>query len=251
MNFFESLNNKLINLMDNLDTITFQKITNGFYQFINANSNNSIILGRSSLLEESIKDKILDFLIHTPSIKKYSKVSKPSEDVVLFLIHMGKIYHELIMLDKSLEFYQEALYLREQSLGIKHLFTAELQEKIGKLYEEGGAYSEALRYYKKALWIRQELSYVENNLLLAESYNNLAVLYYYMKEFTMAKNYIDKTVDIREKLLSSDHELLMNSYYNQKFIYKEYQPKKDSISHYLNSVHENITAFFRRFVHLV
>jgi len=132
-----------------------------------------------------------------------------------------------------------------------HLFTAELYQKIGRRYEQGGAYNEALRYYKKALSIRKEFSYVENNLLLAESYHHLAVLYYYMQEYAIAKKYIDKTVDIREKILTSDHELLMNSYYNQKFIYKACQPKRDYLSFYLKSLHENIAAFFRRFVHSI
>ncbi|MBU1669405.1 tetratricopeptide repeat protein [bacterium] len=151
------------------------------------------------------------------------------------------------MLEKSLEFYQEALYLREQSLGSKHLFTAELHQKIGKLYEQGGAYNEALRHYKKALWMRKELSYVENNLLIAESYNNLAVLYYYMQQYAIAKSYIDKTVNIRKKLLAPDNELLMNSYYNQKFIYKECQSKRDYLSFCFKYLYENIAAFFRRF----
>lgn len=237
MDFFESLRSELITMVESVEPTTFQKITSGFYQLSNLEPVTD--LDNSALVEESVLDAILDFLIDTPSIKRYTRSVKPSEESILFLIHMGIIYNQLMLLEKSLEYYQEALNQREQSLGLKHFFTAELYHKVGKLYEQGEAYSEALKYYKTALWIRKELSYVNNNLLVAESYSSIAVLYYHMQEYTIAKIYIDKTVDIREKLLPSEDNLLLNSYHNQKFIYKASQPKKDYLALWLKSLQES------------
>lgn len=249
MDFCESLNNRLINLIDAVDSTTLKKMTSGFYQLSKLYDIKTIDLNALVEKRKKIKDEILNFLIQTPSLEQYTKISEPSEEIAFFLIYMGKVYNDLMMLEKSLEFYQVALHQREQSLGHKHLFTAELYQKVGKLYEQGGAYTKALRYYKQVLWIRKEFSYVENNLLVAESYNNLAVLYYYMQEYAMAKRYIDKTVNIREKLLSSDDELLVNSYYNQKFIYKECQAKRDTVSLWFQSLLQGIAILFRRLVH--
>ncbi len=70
---------------------------------------------------------------------------------------MGYVYGELGDYDKSLEYYNKALSIRQKVLGEEHPDTATSYNNIGYVYSELGDYDKSLEYYDKALSIYRKV----------------------------------------------------------------------------------------------
>jgi tetratricopeptide (TPR) repeat protein len=237
----ESLNDKLNFFIDNADSSILKKFTIGFYQLSNKETSN---INNYNI---DIKE-LLDFLENVTSIENEVSKTTPTEEIAFFLTYTAHMYASLMTIENSLPFYMASIKIREEYLNIESLETAENYQSMGAVYEQGGLFNKALTCYKKSLTIRKELSYVDNTLLIAESYNRLALAYFHLEYYTIALGYIEETIRIRERLLPSGHTLLENSYYNYKYIKKASEPKKEYISILFDSLKEFKRAIINRLV---
>jgi tetratricopeptide (TPR) repeat protein len=237
----ESLNDKLNFFIDNADSSILKKFTIGFYQLSNKETSN---INNYNI---DIKE-LLDFLENVTSIENEVSKTTPTEEIAFFLTYTAHMYASLMTIENSLPFYIASIKIREEYLNIESLETAENYQSMGAVYEQGGLFSKALTCYKKSLTIRKELSYVDNTLLIAESYNRLALAYFHLEYYTIALDYIEESIRIRERLLPSGHTLLENSYYNYKYIKKESEPKKEYFRILLDPIIEVTSAIISRLV---
>jgi len=219
----EGFKKKINTFVENADSSMVEKFTIGFYQLLNRE--------QTSTCESKVLDiqEVLDFLKNVSTIENAVKQTAPTEEIAFFLTHVAHMYASLMMLERAVPFYRASINIRENYLEVKSLATAENYQSIGAVYEQGGLFDKALVCYKKSLTIRKELSYVDNNLLVAESYSRLALAYYHLEYYAIALDYIEDSIRIREKLLPSGHTLLENSYHNYKYIKKAMEPKEDYI----------------------
>jgi tetratricopeptide (TPR) repeat protein len=237
----ESLNDKLNFFIDNADSSILKKFTIGFYQLSNKETSN---INNYNI---DIKE-LLDFLENVTSIENEVSKTTPTEEIAFFLTYTAHMYASLMTIENSLPFYIASIKIREEYLNIESLETAENYQSMGAVYEQGGLFNKALTCYKKSLTIRKELSYVDNTLLIAESYNRLALAYFHLEYYTIALDYIEESIRIRERLLPSGHTLLENSYHNYKYIKRETEPKKEYFRILLDPIIEVTSAIISRLV---
>jgi tetratricopeptide (TPR) repeat protein len=238
----EGFKNKISSFIANADSNMVEKFTIGFYQLLNRE--------QTSTYESKVLDiqEVLDFLKNVSTIENEVKQTTPTEEIAFFLTHVAHMYASLMMLERAVPFYRASINIRENYLEVKSLATAENYQSIGAVYEQGGLFDKALVCYKKSLTIRKELSYVDNNLLVAESYSRLALAYYHLEYYAIALDYIEDTIRIRERLLPSGHTLLENSYYNYRYIKKASEPRKDYLSLFADTVGDFKRAIISRLV---
>ena len=234
-----NLHNKLDSFINNINITILKKFIIGFNQLKDTDNYDPLYI--------DIKE-VLDFLENCVSIENEVSKSKATEEIAFFLTHMAHMYSSLMMIERALLFYRESINIRENYLDIKSLATAENYQSMGAVYEQNELFDKALICYKKSLAIRKELSYVENNLLIAESYSRLALAYYHLEYYSIAQGYMEDTIRIRERLLPSSHTLLENSYYNYKYIKKASEPKKDYLHIFLDYLGEFKKAIISRLV---
>jgi tetratricopeptide (TPR) repeat protein len=248
MIFTKSLSDKLIFFIERVDPKVVKKFIIGFYQISNREIDSRYNLDIELIDTHKLKRRIVEFLSNMQSVEHEVADSIPTEEMAFFLTHIGHIYSGLMLIEEGIPFYRESIKIREEYLKVKSLETAENYLGIGSIYEQGTAFDEALICYKKALEIRKELSYVENNLLVADSYSRLALLHYHIGQYGVALGYIEETIRIREKLLPPAHTLLESSYYNHKIIEKASQPKNDYVKLLIKPLYTGIGALISRLV---
>jgi tetratricopeptide (TPR) repeat protein len=103
------------------------------------------------------------------------------------LNNIGFIYNNLGQIEKSLEFYNIALKIREKigdELGI-----ASSLNNIGSIYDSQGAYEIALSYYFKSLKIQQS---IDNKDGIGNCLNNIGYIYSLQSDYEKALEYYEQ-----------------------------------------------------------
>ncbi len=99
---------------------------------------------------------------------------------------------------------REALALREQVLGPKHLDVAESLTTLAEFYRSMGQYADAERLHRRALAIREDLL-SSDHAQVAQSLNNLAMLRNAQATYTEAETMLLRALDILERLQATMH----------------------------------------------
>jgi tetratricopeptide (TPR) repeat protein len=140
---------------------------------------------------------------------------------------MGHVYLRKEMYEKSLDFYTEALEIRNKFYGRNHLDTAVALNHIGNVYYKMEQYTTAFEYYEKSFDIRAEqLPHV--HLDIAASLNNLGLVlwktrrlgnYFHWKKSSLndmisninALECFRESLNIRKQILPTDHNDIIQS----------------------------------------
>jgi len=120
---------------------------------------------------------------------------------------------------KTLFYYQKALALKQQILGTDHPRVASIYFNIGEVYQTELKVIESDAAFQKGLKIL-EAFYTEENVELADYYEELAYNQSLRYDFKEATKYLKKALQLKEKTFGENHESLVFPY---KYLGKVYR----------------------------
>lgn len=115
---------------------------------------------------------------------------------------------------------QQALAIREHTLGIGHPSTAASLDNLAELYHEQGQYSRAEPLYQRAFEIRDGVL-GSRHFSTATSLNNLARLYHDQRHYSKAESFFLQALTIYEKEFGSEHTTTATCLNNLAGLYLE------------------------------
>ena len=127
-------------------------------------------------------------------------------------------YNSMGDYDKALEYYQNALKIREEKLGLEHPDTATSYNNIGLIYKKKGENNKALKYYELSLEVRKKVLGPDHPDT-ATSYDNIGGVYNSKDEYKKALEYYQNALKIREEKLGLEHPDTASSYNNIGLVY--------------------------------
>ncbi|WP_282075328.1 tetratricopeptide repeat-containing sensor histidine kinase [Maribacter aquivivus] len=135
---------------------------------------------------------------------------------------LGIVLNDLEEYDKSLSYYNEALYYLKKTPNF-NISEATLINNIGVTYRNNEQYLQAIENFEKVLGTNN--LFVKNPNLYAKALSNLATAKLYNKDTVGVKNLFIKAIEIKKK--ENDLGSLSSSYYN----YAEYEAfAKDTLN---------------------
>ena len=120
--------------------------------------------------------------------------------------------------DKSTEYYDKAIIIREKVLGTDHPETASVYNNIALVYYEKGDYEKALEYYNMALTIHKKVFGTEHKDI-THIYNNIALVYAAKGEYNKALELHKKSLSIEVSEYGIMHQYTATTYNNIALIY--------------------------------
>ena len=100
--------------------------------------------------------------------------------------------------------YQQALAIREESLGTDHLETAQSAYNLARLYTDQGKYTNAEQLYLQSLAIR-ERTLGSKHPAIAQCLNSLALLYWFWDRYEQAETLYLRALPMYRQLLGPEH----------------------------------------------
>lgn len=153
------------------------------------------------------------------------------------LLHETATYlYEHARYEEAEPLYQQALHIREQSLGPMHPDVAATLDGLAILYRTWGRYLEAEPLFLRSLAINEQQSGPEHPDT-AQSLNNLAILYYDQGKDEQAEAFYQRALAINEKALGRDHPAtarILNNlavFYAGKKMFAEAEPFFQQVVH--------------------
>ncbi|WP_445664002.1 CHAT domain-containing protein [Fodinibius sp. AD559] len=141
------------------------------------------------------------------------------------LSNIGRVYVELSLYDRALEYHNRSLKIR-QEIGSVHLL-ANIYNQIGRVQRNLANYDQALVSYKQALDNSRQASTPK---LTASILNNLGLLYKKLSEYDKAIGYYEQSLAISEK--TSGPGSIATTINNIGQLYWEQGNKKEAASYY-------------------
>ncbi len=112
---------------------------------------------------------------------------------------LGRIYFDLKLSQKAMEYFSEALrlYLKQASSDGNNSGVAICYEQIGLLHLESGNFEEAHQYIEKTLEI-----YTKDNSVygISNSHKNLGLVEYSMGNYRLAEKYLNESLKIKNEI---------------------------------------------------
>jgi tetratricopeptide (TPR) repeat protein len=148
---------------------------------------------------------------------------------LLLLHHAGEYLRRRAQQDTALLLLQQALVLREQTLGADHLDVATILNSLAVLYRQRGQYREALPLAQRALLIREQALGPEHPQVAA-SLNTLSAQYSFQGQYREAQPLVERALRIWEQTLEPEQPDLarsvqrLASLYNHQGQYREARP---------------------------
>lgn len=118
--------------------------------------------------------------------------------------NIARIFYEMGVYKRALNYYQNALTINEKVLGLEHPDTATSYNNIAGVYKNMGDYDTALEFYQKALAITEKVLGLEHPST-AITYYNISVVYLESKNYTIALTYLQKAYSIFKEKLGKNH----------------------------------------------
>ncbi len=165
-------------------------------------SNNFKIMGSSYSMMGTIfrvnglYDRAIEYIVNS---KLYYGKAGFSEGNAWSAYLLGRIYADLKLPQKALEYFQEALetYLKQASVDGNQNGVAICYEQIGLLYLESGNFAEAHKYIENTLEI-----YTSNKSAygLSNSHKYLGMIEYSMGNYDIAESYLNEALTIQNQV---------------------------------------------------
>ena len=138
--------------------------------------------------------------------------------------------------EPALSHYDQAMEIRQKLFSSEHESVGEVYNYIGrvqwKLLQD---YDEALVTLKKAIEI-QEKTLPSDSLLLAKTYNNMAVTYEFRTQYDLAAKYYKKTLKIRQAALPPEHPDIAAVYNDLGCMYHSKGDYTEALKHFEKSL---------------
>ena len=131
-------------------------------------------------------------------------------------LNIHGFYHQ------SQALHQQALMIREQTLGPEHPAVAESLTYLAILVSNKGDYEQAEQFYQRALAIREK-TLGPDNPDTTRSRNNLGVIYRYQGKYEQAERFLQQALSISERTLGPEHLDTLNFVLNLAKLYDEQQ----------------------------
>ena len=130
--------------------------------------------------------------------------TKDDELKANLLNDLGGCYHEFLMPQTALDYYERALEIRQNILGDYHADTADSLNDMAAAYDNLRESARALEYDKRALKIRLKVL-GERNQDTALSYTNISVVYGELGEYEQAVMYAEKGLTLFLEVQGEQH----------------------------------------------
>ena len=203
--------------------------------------------------QDTCKSGKIDFYYLNEQIKDLFDESPHS---VKYFIRLGGAFYNRCDYAKALEYFQEALTIQEESLGVDNPSTAATYCCIAITYGTQGNNSKALEFFKKALLIREKVLGTDHPST-ARTYCNIAVVYEAQDKYEESLNYYKKAIAIQEKMPGEKQRDVAWSYCGIADVYEAQHNYKKALEYYKKalSIQEKIlgkdhTDTARTFDHL-
>jgi len=131
---------------------------------------------------------------------------------------LAQVYFKQGEYSKALPLVEQALQLREQTVGRQHPDTATSLNNLAYCYHAQGEYDKALPLYEQALQIRKQVL-GQQHPSYATSLNNLALLYDSQGEYDKALPLFEQALQIRKQVLGEQHSNYATSLNNLAGLY--------------------------------
>jgi tetratricopeptide (TPR) repeat protein len=152
------------------------------------------------------------YLPHTQSCIELIKFHKIELSEASELLHnTGKYFYEQREYKQAEELHQEALSIKEKTLGLEHPKTANTLHELGCVYHKQGQQEQAKRCYEQALSIFEKTQGHEH-LNTASTLHQLGLLYRDQGQQEQAKRCYEQALSIKEKTLGSEHSTMAPTY---------------------------------------
>ena len=158
-----------------------------------------------------------------------------SEDAGRLLYETASYLEDRARYAEAEPFFQQALRIREQHLGLNHADVALTLNKLANLYISRGKYTEAEPLYLRALQIREQ-AHGPDHPEVANPLNGLANLYSERGEYAEAELLYQRVLQIREQALGADHPLVAYPLNGIAILYSEQGKYTESEPLYLRAL---------------
>jgi len=164
-------------------------------------SNNFKIMGSSySMMGTTFRvnglyDRAIEYIIN--SRLNYEKAGFSEGDAWSSYL-LGRIYSDLKLPQKAMEYFREALeiYSKQAAIDGNQNGVAICYEQIGLLYLESGNFKEALGYIDHTLKIYSANKSANG---LSNSYKNLGMIEYSMGNYNQSEKYLNQSLNVKNK----------------------------------------------------
>ncbi|MDR2999709.1 MAG: tetratricopeptide repeat protein [Fibromonadaceae bacterium] len=178
------------------------------------------------------------FLDLTPHVEVFLSIAKmilatnEEQEEIAYLYHEGGFGNRhLGNYNRALEWYRNALAIREKVLGKGHLDTATTYNNMALVFHDQGDYVKALEYYGYALAIREKALGNEHPST-ATTYNNMALVFHAQGDYVKALEYYGYALVIREKVLGKEHPSTATTYNNMAAVFHDQGDYAKALEYY-------------------
>ena len=140
------------------------------------------------------------------------------KNYIICLNGIGKNYIYKTEYDSALYFLNQALQLGETKLPTDYSLLAQIYNNLGTLNRKQGNLSGAIQLYRQAI-NAINVSTINDSLILADIYQNLAASYYSLAEPDSTALYNNKSISIRQKILGEASQEIAQNYTLYGLIY--------------------------------
>ena len=149
----------------------------------------------------------------------YAKAVQLQPDNPQYLNALGNLQRTLGLYSEAQPRLEQALHIREKTLGPEHPDVAASLNNLAGLYQDQGKYTEAEPLFQRALKIREKTLGPEHPDV-ASSLNNLALLYATQGKYAAAEPLYQRALKIDEKALGPEHPKVAIGLNNLAGLYK-------------------------------
>jgi tetratricopeptide (TPR) repeat protein len=143
----------------------------------------------------------------------FSRAVGTSDSRAMYFHRLGLVAYAEGKYAEARGYLEQALAIREQTLGPEHLLVADALEDLGNVAHEEGKYAEARAHAERALAIT-EATLGPEHPDVATSLNTLAIVTWAQGEFAEARRFNERALAILERALGREHLLVSRSLSN-------------------------------------
>jgi CHAT domain-containing protein len=166
------------NPTDETDSIAFETYTQVIQQLEKHKLNDSLLIDcytKAAIIKQMKAEDVVAIGLFSNALKVTDRNKQLSDSLTFLpLLYCGSSYYTLQQFDSARHFYQRAEAVIDKYPNMPE--RERLYNKIGTLYYEEGNFHQSLNYFTKALSLL-DTTKADNNFLLVNYYNNIAVTY--------------------------------------------------------------------------
>jgi len=154
-----------------------------------------------------------------------------NENVTYLIDNTARLYRLQGAYTKALEYYDNALKIRNKILGKGHIDIATTYNDMADVFQNQSDYDKALEYYGKAFEIREKVL-DKKHPDIATIYNNMGLVFSKQGDYDKALGYYWKALEIREKVFGKKHIDTAIVYNNIGIVFRHQYVQDKALEYY-------------------